>query len=159
AFTTTDAPEGEAPEASTTSGRTNATKPTSRRALLKWGGLGAAALAATGGAALTIPAAPTAHAASGSHFVLGQSNTAGNMTALTFDIGSGVTDTVGLFVDASPNTQVTTGIVGVASPGGIGIEGESTGGAGVKGINNSGTGVGVSGFSASGFGVEGQSVT
>jgi hypothetical protein len=60
--------------------------PTSRRTLLKWGGVGAAAaLAAAGGTAMRMP---TAFAANGANLVLGSSaNTAENLTLLIYDGG------------------------------------------------------------------------
>ena len=59
---------------------------TSRRALLKWGGLGAAALAAAGTAALSTT--PVAHAADGDDLVLGTFNGASTRTSLTFSLVS-----------------------------------------------------------------------
>lgn len=130
---------------------------TSRRALLKWGGLGAAAIAAAGTAALS--AAPTAHAADGENLVLGAGNGASTMTSLSFglvsvdpnapNIGFEVTNgTVypddSLFLKAAIRGVASNqyGLVGVSGSY-IGVDGSSTG-AGVLGFNNSG-GVGVEG--------------
>ena len=147
---------------------------TSRRTLLKWGGVGAAAaLAAAGGAALTTP---TAHAADGGTLTLGSSsNTAEHLTELTYN-GS---ETLPLAVEVSIANDDSTGILGAAgnatsgntaygvygtalngvgASGVVGVAGVD--GVGVNGIaTGSAASVGVYGATDAGFGVVGQSVT
>lgn len=144
----------------------------SRRDLLKWGGLGAAAaLAAAGGAGLT---SQTAHAANGANFVLGQANTAEHTTALTYD----GTETAPLVLDVDAaahngSTGISVSVGDAADTGGIQTIGiKSTAGAGVStfgiygtagslavGIYGSGGAVGVFGNSSGGVGVVGVSET
>lgn len=126
----------------------------SRRTLLGWGALGAAAsLAAAGGMALTSPAA---HAADGDPLLLDQSNSASSSTALDFDgalvfrVTAGGTDNTTIFGTTGGGTTATTS--GVAGSGG-------TDGKGVRGTANGRTAFGVWGASASGYGVVGESDT
>jgi hypothetical protein len=120
---------------------------TSRRNLLKWGGLGAAAtLAAAGSTALTTP---TAHAASGGNLVLGAFNTAESNTHLVHD-GS----------NSGAAAALTVGIGAVAGTAILGgNDGLGTNGIGVRGVATGPAGVGIYGSSDSGFGVVGQSTT
>jgi len=148
--------------------------PTSRRTLLKWGGVGAAAaLAAAGGASLRMP---TAHAADGNPLTLGSSaNTAESLTWLTYD-GSETKPTAfkvsigdnGLAINGNAgnfNTAGSAGVVGVALDGagvagvgglagadGTGVYGVSKGGDQCWGVlGNSDAGVGVQGVSQTGI--------
>ena len=148
--------------------------PTSRRTLLKWGGVGAAAaLAAAGGASLRMP---TAHAADGNPLTLGSSaNTAESLTWLTYD-GSETKPTAfkvsigdnGLAINGNAgnfNTAGSAGVVGVALDGagvagvgglagadGTGVYGVSKGGDQCWGVlGNSDAGVGIQGVSQTGI--------
>ncbi len=145
---------------------------TSRRTLLKWGGVGAAAaLAAAGGASLSMP---TARAADGANLVLGNaSNTAEHITALSYD-GSETKPTAfkgsigdnGLAINGNAGNFNTAGSAGVG-----GIAADGAGAAGVAGnAGANGTGVygvakgsaacwGVWGFTDAGVGVQGVSQT
>ena len=137
----------------------NAASVPSRRSLLKWGGLGAAAsLAAAGGMTLT---SPTAHAADGANLTLGSSgNQAEHTTEITYDGGeanpvvfrvtAGASNSTTLSASAGGGTTATTS--GVAGSGG-------TNGKGVRGTANGRTAFGVWGASASGYGVVGESDT
>ncbi|HEY7340643.1 MAG TPA: hypothetical protein VH591_07170 [Ktedonobacterales bacterium] len=145
---------------------------TSRRTLLKWGGVGAAAaLAAAGGASLSMP---TARAADGANLVLGNaSNMAEHVTELTYN-GSETKPTAfkvsignnGVAINGNAGNFNTAGSAGV---GGIAADGAGTAGvAGNAGAN--GTGVygvakgsaacwGIWGFTDAGVGVQGASDT
>ncbi|HEU5347364.1 MAG TPA: hypothetical protein VFU63_02010 [Ktedonobacterales bacterium] len=130
---------------------------TSRRALLKWGGLAAAAgLAAAGGATLTSPAA---HASDGGSLVLGSAtNTAEHVTAITYN--GAETNPVAFKVSttASNSTAVRTGAgSGVSAYGVYGTAG--TNGTGVLGLANGSSSYGVLGESDSGYGVVGSTDT
>jgi hypothetical protein len=146
--------------------------PTSRRTLLKWGGVGAAAaLAAAGGTALQMP---TAHAANGANLVLGSAaNTAENLTQLTYD-GSETKPTAfkvsigdnGLAIDGTAgnyNTGGSAGVSGTALNGAqaVGVAGKAgANGTGVYGVaKGSAACWGVWGFSDAGVAVEGGSGT
>ncbi len=113
---------------------------TSRRGLLKWGGLGAAAVLAAAGIAGLGHA--TAQAANGDALILGQNNTASSTTLLTTTASTGVS------VNASA-TDNSTALYGLGGTNGIGAYG-ITGGA---------AGYGVFGFCAPGYGVVGFSST
>ena len=146
---------------------------TSRRTLLKWGGVGAAAaLAAAGGAALTTP---TAHAADGAMLTLGNSgNTAEHATVLTYD-GSEATptalqvsipndDSTGVYGAAGNATSGNSayGVLGTAGTGSfaIGVSGSAgTDAVGVSGAATGASSVGVYGATDAGFGVVGLSLT
>ncbi len=120
------------------------TTSTTRRNLLKWGGLGAAAaLAATSGAVLT---SQTAHASDGGSLLLGNNNTAEHLTTLTYNgsetapIGfsienSGSSFSTGMTIFAGPNG---TGLLASTLDGGTGISGQSDTGVGVEGIGQFG---------------------
>ncbi|HEU5348339.1 MAG TPA: hypothetical protein VFU63_06975 [Ktedonobacterales bacterium] len=144
---------------------------TSRRTLLKWGGLAAAAgLAAAGGATLTSPAA---HASDGNSLVLGQVNLAEHATTLTYDGSESnpvvlqVSTTVdnGTAISASAGVGSNAGGIGVygaagdgsASYGIFGVAG--TDGNGVYGYASNPDGYGVLGTTDSGYGVVGISGT
>ncbi|HEX5548283.1 MAG TPA: hypothetical protein VFX24_12800 [Ktedonobacterales bacterium] len=146
---------------------------TSRRTLLKWGGVGAAAaLAVAGGAALTTP---TAHAADSANLVLGHSdNTAEHATVLTYD-GSEATptalqvsiandDSTGVYGAAGNATSGNSayGVLGTAGTGAfaIGVSGSAgTDAVGVSGAATGASSVGVYGATDAGFGVVGLSLT
>jgi hypothetical protein len=146
---------------------------TSRRTLLKWGGVGAAAaLAAAGGAALTTP---TAHAADGAFLTLGTSgNTAEHTTVLTYD-GSEATptalevsiandDSTGVYGAAGNATSGNSayGVLGTAGTGAfaIGVSGSAgTDAVGVSGAASGASSVGVYGATDSGWGVVGLSIS
>lgn len=157
ALAPTAAPESTAtpvgPDAAATGGseHEHSGSMTTRRTLLKWGGVGAAAaIAAAGGAGLT---SQTAHAATGGNFILGAGNTASNPTLLTFN-GA---DKTGLSVTATSPDFLTTGVIGIGT--GVGVKGDATDGGGTGVLGTVGTGVGVQGTSsANGTGVSGQSV-
>lgn len=129
----------------------------SRRDLLKWGGLGAAAaLAATGSAALSTP---TAHANTGDLMVVGSTgNSAANNTKLTLNTTSA--GLYGLIVDAelSPNS---IGLWAISGDGGVGVKGwvQGNGGIGLRGEIYGAGGYGVVGLCNSGTGVYGSSNT
>jgi hypothetical protein len=155
--------------------------PTSRRTLLKWGGVGAAAaLAAAGGTALRMP---TAHAADGANLALGGSaNTAEHLTQLTYD-GSETKPTAfkvsigdnGLAINGNAGNYSSGGPIDIDSfAGGAGVAGFAGNGAQAAGVAGNaganGTGVygvakgsvdcwGVWGFSDAGVAVEGGSGT
>lgn len=113
---------------------------TSRRGLLKWGGLGAAAALAVGAAGLN--AAPVAHAADGGDMILGSSNSASAGTLLINNASttpqgfvvarqSGIPSSVQnqtASIMGIGGTDLSTGVVGVAT----GAGGSYT--AGVMGI-------------------------
>ena len=116
---------------------------TSRRRLLQWGGMAAAAgLAAASGTVLTTQ---TAHAADGDSLILGQSNTASHATTLD-----------GTTVDGGPVLSILTtthfgavAMAGAGGPSGIGVLGIALGSppqddqsAGVLGQSSGGNGVG-----------------
>ncbi len=134
--------------------------PTSRRTLLKWGGVGAAAaLATAGGTALRMP---TAHAADGANLVLGNaSNMAEHVTTLTYD-GSETKPTAfnvaigdnGLAINGNAGNYNTAGSAGVG-----GIAGDGANAVGVAGnAGSNGTGVyGVAKGSAACWGMWGSS--
>lgn len=127
---------------------------TSRRALLKWGGLGAAAAIATaGGTALT---SPSAHAANGGNMILGNTNYAENPTVLNYN-GASTPINGALYVNAvGLNLATAVGaVVGNSSTGVLGSAGSDAFAVGVQG-NVSGTGTGVSGkATGNGTGVSG----
>ncbi len=130
----------------------------SRRSLLKWGGLGAAAaLTAAGGAALT---SQTAQAANGNYMVLGSTgNTAESNTKITVD--STTSNLYGLISNAE-NSPDSVGVWAIAGDGGIGVKATVTGASGtaIYGISGSGnTGTGVCGQSDSGWGVYAYSLS
>jgi hypothetical protein len=148
---------------------------TSRRTLLKWGGVGAAAaLAAAGGVTLTTP---TAHAADGAFLTLGNSgNTAEHLTALTYDGAEAAPIAFGVTFSESIDSDDSTGIVGVAGNatsggnaygvygtagtgvGAFGVYGVAGAGAnGVYGFATGNTSAGVYGASDSGYGLVGTS--
>jgi hypothetical protein len=149
--------------------------PTSRRTLLKWGGVGAAAaLAVAGGTALRMP---TAHAADGANLVLGNSaNAAEHLTQLTYD-GNETKPTAfkvsignnGLAINGNGGNYNTNDTGDVAGVFGSALDGaQAIGVAGKAGAN--GTGVygvakgsdacwGVWGFTDAGVAVEGGSGT
>jgi hypothetical protein len=149
--------------------------PTSRRTLLKWGGVGAAAaLAVAGGTALQMP---TAHAADGANLVLGSSaNAAEHLTQLTYN-GNETKPTAfkvsigdnGLAINGNGGNYNTNDNGDVAGVYGSALNGaQAIGVAGKAGAN--GTGVygvakgsidcwGVWGFSDAGVAVEGGSGT
>ena len=132
---------------------------TSRRTLLKWGGLGAAAatFAAAGGATLS---APTARAADGGNVILGASNQGEHTTEIAYDgaetnpvvfratVGSSNSTAISATV-GSGTTDTTSGVAGSGG----------TNGKGVRGTANGATAFGVWGVSDSGFGVVGESGT
>lgn len=128
----------------------------SRRTLLKWGGLGAAAtLAAAGGASLAVP---TARAADGGNVILGASNQGEHTTEIAYDgaetnpvvfratVGSTNSTAISATV-GSGTTDTTSGVSGSAG----------TNGKGVRGTANGSTAFGVWGVSASGYGIVGES--
>lgn len=147
---------------------------TTRRTLLKWGGLGAAAaLAAAGGATLT---GQTAHAADGANLVVGTSNTAESATILTYDgtssaatgfaVDTGTSqNSTALSVTAgntSDNNSYSYGIYAASGSGlnSYGVFGEAgSEGVGVEGTSSGDSAYGVWGFVPSGFGIVGQSNT
>ncbi len=102
-------------------------RPSSRRSLLKWGGLGAAAAltAAAAAGATGLSQAPTAHASSGDGYYvqLGEINTAQSSTV------------IGPVSGFSPNPVFAADAVGTTADG---IQGSSDSGAGVVGTSNSG---------------------
>ena len=146
---------------------------TSRRTLLKWGGVGAAAaLAVAGGAALTTP---TAHAADGANLVLGHSdNAAEHTTVLTYD-GNEATPTALEVSIANDDSTGVYGAAGNATSGGTaygvyGAAGDGVGAFGVygaAGVDANGvygfamgsSSAGVYGASDSGYGLVGTSST
>ena len=145
---------------------------TSRRTLLKWGGVGAAAaLAAAGGATLTMP---TAHAADNANLVLGSAtNTAEHLTVLSYD-GSETAPTVFQATTTADDSAGIIGAVGNATSGsaygvygvagtGIGANGivglAGTDGTGIQGQGTGASSVGVYGSTDSGYGVVGSSTT
>lgn len=116
---------------------------TSRRRLLQWGGMAAAAgLAAASGVALTTQ---TAHAADGDSLILGQSNTANHNTALVVSLTGGL-----LPPALSINSIANDNSIAFASVGG-------NHGVGILGAASETDAFGVLGQSASGTGVGGQS--
>ena len=146
--------------------------PTSRRTLLKWGGIGAAAaLAAAGGTALRMP---TAHAADGANLALGSStNTAEHLTQLTYDGGEtkptafkvSIGDN-GLAINGNAgnyNTAGSAGVSGTALDGAnaIGVAGKSgANGTGVYGVaKGSADCWGAWGFTDAGFAIAAGSGT
>jgi hypothetical protein len=146
---------------------------TSRRTLLKWGGVGAAAaLAAAGGAALTTP---TAHAADGAMLTLGNTtNTAEHLTQLTYDGGEATPtalkvsiandDSAGILGTAGNATSGNSayGVLGTAGTGAFAIGVAGSAGAGAVGVSGGAIGassVGVYGATDAGFGVVGLSDT
>jgi hypothetical protein len=145
-------------------GRTNG-RPTSRRGLLKLGGVAAAAGLAAGAGELLRPGA--AHAApvpTNNNFILGVQNTAGSNTILTPDtLNITSLDTL-LVVDAS-SIGMRNAIVGFAhnaqgvngndEAGGTGVAGNNTAAGGSVGAANGG--LGVHGTSIGNWGVLGES--
>jgi len=104
--TTPDAMEAEPAQQHHDAGRPHVT---SRRNLLKWGGVGAAAaLAAAGSGAL---GHEVAHAADGANLVLGTSNTAEHSTILSSDSSSGFI----IFSINGSNTSGNTALLASAS--------------------------------------------
>lgn len=165
---------GDATDEQDESSHAQANGTTSRRTLLKWGGVGAAAaIAAAGGAALTTQ---TAHAADGAFLTLGNaSNTAEHLTELTYN-GSEATptamqvtiandDSTGIFGQAGNATSGNTayGVYGTAGTGAgaygvVGLAGVDA--VGVNGIAvGSASSVGVLGSTDAGFGVVAMSST
>ena len=145
---------------------------TTRRNLLKWGGIGAAAaLAAAGGASLT---SPTAHAADGASLVLGSAtNAAEHITTLTYD-GSETGPTVlqvsttandSAAVVANAGNSVSNSAYGIYGTAGNGLSAygvyaqAGTDGVGALGAATSASSIGVWGNSDSGYGVVGSSDT
>ena len=130
-------------ESSDSNSESGADGMTSRRDLLKWGGLGAAAaFAAAGGVAMTTP---TAHAADGDSLMLGQSNAASHKTTLDGNaVSSGP-----VFVVLATTNFGSAAISGAGGPSGIGVLGIALGspapseqGAGVLGQSLGGNAVG-----------------
>ena len=132
------------------------TSTTSRRRLLKWGGLGAAAtLAAAGGAAF---ATPTAHANDGGSVVLGQSNSAEHGTTLAYNGSESAPVVFRATATAANSTAVGANAGGGTSAYGVyGTAG--TNGNGVLGLANGASSYGVFGTTDSGYGVVGTSST
>jgi hypothetical protein len=152
---------------------------TSRRTLLKWGGIGAAAaLAAAGGASLTTQ---TAHALDGANLTLGSSaNSAEHLTKLTYDgneaaptafqVSTTVVDSIGVSGKAGDFGNIgSAGIVGTAGTGtsAFGVAGQAgsngTGAYGVaKGVDawavwgDTDAGVGVQAASGTGIDLSAQ---
>ena len=148
--------EAPTPDAQQEPGATADNHGASRRTLLKWGGLGAAAtLAAAGGAAFTMP---TAHANDGASVVLGQSNTAEHTTTLTYN-GSEASPVV---FQATTSAADSTGVSASAGGGtsAYGVYGTAgTNGNGVLGLANGTSSYGVYGTTDSGYAVVGISNT
>ena len=145
---------------------------TSRRTLLKWGGLGAAAaLTAAGGATFT---SQTAHAADGAGLVLGSAtNKAEHLTSLTyngsetapqvFKVATTADDSVALQANAGDNSAnaaygifSTTGN-GASAYGARGIAGSD--GTGVRGVAKGSQSFGLWGDTLDGYGVSGDGGT
>ncbi len=137
------APESESSSTAETTAAPAARTTTSRRGLLKWGGLGAAAAlaAAAGTAGAAGLNMPIAHAADGGSLTLGQNNTAEHLTTLTYDgtetapiafsiENSGSAFSTGLTVFVGPNG---TGILSSTLDAGTGLNGQSDTGYGVVG--------------------------
>ncbi len=136
--------------------------PTSRRNLLKWGGLGAAAaLAAAGTASVTgLGQAPIAHAADGDNIVLGTTNYSSTETVVSFgdsDPTNPNIDHIGLTVyngslyDDYYVAQLKVGLRGSSDAYGVAGSGGSAGVIGYS--NNQGAGIGSSGLNAAVMGV------
>jgi hypothetical protein len=127
---------------------------TSRRTLLKWGGLGAAAtLAAAGASSLSMP---TAHANDGGSVVLGQSNAAEHGTTISYN-GS---ETAPVAFRATSSATNSTAVAANAGGGtsAYGVYGTAgTNGNGVAGVANGASSYGVFGTTDSGYGVVGTS--
>jgi hypothetical protein len=153
------------------------TKPTStmtsRRNLLKWGGIGAAAThAAAGGTALTSPAA---HAADNGNMILGVGNSASNTTSISVDgtvpgattliVNNPLADTIALSANGGAPSSDNTAAYGVVGSAGNGITAYGVygqGGSDANGVSGVAPGVnayGVWGQSNSGFGLVGQTDT
>ena len=146
---------------------------TTRRNLLRWGGIGAAAaIAAAGGASL---ASPTARAADGANLVLGNSgNTAEHITTLTYDgletgptvlqVSTTANDSTAIHASAG-NGVSTSGAFGIYGTAGSGISAFGIfgqGGTDANGVYGTATGANsyaVWGSSDSGIGVVGSSGT
>jgi hypothetical protein len=123
---------------------------TSRRDLLKWGGLGAAAtLAAAGGAVLT---SQTAHAADGDNLILGQSNSAEHNTALVVSINDGSLPALSINSFSTDNSIAFASVGGNHGVGVLGAASESDA-FGVLGQSSAGTGVGGQSSGSGGFDV------
>ena len=130
---------------------------TSRRTLLKWGGLGAAAALAAAGATGISP--PTAHAADGGSVVLGQSNAAEHGTTISYN-GS---ETAPVAFRATSSSVANSTAIAANAGGGTsayGVYGTAgTNGNGVLGVANGASSYGVFGTTDSGYGVVGTSNT
>ena len=127
---------------------------TSRRTLLKWGGLGAAAaLAAAGASGISMP---TAHANDGGSMTLGQSNAAEHGTTIAYN-GS---ETAPVAFRATSSAANSTAIAANAGGGtsAYGVYGTAgTNGNGVAGVASGASSYGVFGTTDSGYGVVGVS--
>lgn len=170
--TASDASDASDERAANTDIRVTPTNATSRRSLLKWGGLGAAAAVAAGSATFM---AQTAHAADGANLVLGDStNTAEHVTALHYD--GAETNPIALSVDNSTSVDSMAiqgtagdssasssfGVLGLSGNGATsnGVSGQAGAqGNGVFGYASGSSAYGVVGGTDSGFGVIGGSVT
>ncbi|HLY29408.1 MAG TPA: hypothetical protein VKQ36_00140 [Ktedonobacterales bacterium] len=129
-----------------------ARKATSRRGLLKWGGLGAAAAVAAAGAAGL--GKTVAHAADGDNWVLGASNNASSQTSLNTSASTGLdlndfTDNANVVVIAGPNGASANGVYSSVGTSANGVQGLAAGTAGY----------GVWGNVSSGYGVVAESGT
>lgn len=121
-------PPSDATDTTMDSDHPSAARTTSRRGLLKWGGLGAAAALAAGAAGLS--AAPVAHADDGDAMVAGTLNSASSATILVNNVNSSpqgfvvsrypsvipssIADYEASLVGIGGTTDLSTGVLGVA---------------------------------------------